>query len=182
MARRADQEDGDHGGDAKGGEARRRWLSLSLKEIAIGLIVTIVGGIALYLIIEAIDGTDEPPKVRIDTAASLVNPSGYDNPAEEYICLVNEGEDAVELTGWELTDAEGIVNVLPLSSLEPRATVRVHPGGGDERADTASDLYGSEGTTWNNGGDTVTLYDADGAEVDSESFAERDDGEVRGDC
>lgn len=160
-------------------ESKSLWV---FKFVIVPLFVAVVGGLAVYFAIELIRDDDAPPKVRIDTAASLLNPAGSDDPSGEYVCLVNEEDSAVDLTGWKLTDAEGVVNVLPQLSLGAHATVRVHPGGGDERADTAVDLYGSEGTTWNNGGDTVTLYDADGEEVDSRPYPERDDGEVRGRC
>ncbi len=155
--------------------------SRAVKLVLAPLLVVVVG----FFVVRGIEGCDEPPPgpdVRIDAAASSVNPEGDEDPAAEYVCLVNEGEEAVSLTGWKLTDAEGIVNSLPQFSLAPRATVRVHPGGGESLADTSHDLYGGKGASWNNGGDTISLFDADGVEVDSRVYPERDDGEVRGTC
>lgn len=133
--------------------------------------------------VKGIEGceSDGPPDVRIDVAASLLNPFN-DTAAAEYICLVSEEDSAVSLTGWKLTDAEGVVSVLPQFSLAPHAKVRVHPGGGNERADTTHDLYGEAGMSWNNDGDTVTLLDSDGRVVDSASYGNREDGEARGTC
>ena len=143
------------------------------------LLVIVVG----YFVLKWIEGpeSDGPPDIRIDAAASLVNPT-TDTAAAEYICLVSEEGSAVSLTGWKLADAEGTVNVLPQFSLGPQARVRIHPGGGDERTDTTHDLYGESGASWNNDGDTVTLLDADGTPVDSVSYGNREDGEVRGTC
>lgn len=143
------------------------------------LLVLVIG----YFVVKWIEGceSDGLPDVLIDVAASLVNPFN-DTPAAEYICLVNEGDSAVRLTGWKLTDAGGVVNVLPQFSLASHARVRVHPGGGDERADTTHDLYSEAGTSWNNDGDTLTLLDSDGTVVDSASYGNREDGEVRGTC
>lgn len=143
------------------------------------LLVLVIG----YFVVKWIEGGENegPPDVRIDIAASRVNPFD-DTAAAEYICLVSEEDSAVSLTGWKLTDAEGAVNVLPQLSLAPRARLRVHPGGGDERADTDHDLYGEAGTSWNNDGDTVTLLDSDGGVVDSAAYGNREDGEVRGTC
>lgn len=136
-----------------------------------------------YFLLKGIEGCggDGGPNVRIDVAASMVNPF-EDTAAAEYVCLVNEGDSAVSLTGWKLSDAERTVNVLPRFSLAPDAKVRVHPGGGGERADTKHDLFGEAGTSWNNEGDTVTLLDSEGAAVDSVTYGNRDDGEVRGNC
>ncbi|HEX8752309.1 MAG TPA: lamin tail domain-containing protein [Solirubrobacterales bacterium] len=136
-----------------------------------------------YFVSKWLEGPEDggPPDVRIDLPASLVNPR-TDTAAAEYVCLVNEGDGAVSLTGWKLTDAEGVVDVLPQFTLPAHAKVRVHPGGGDERTDTRHDLYGEAGTSWNNEGDTVTLLEPDGTVVDSTSYGSRADGEVRGTC
>lgn len=115
------------------------------------------------------------PDVKIDTASSNFNPAGYDRPADEYVCLVNEEDGSVTLTGWELRDAEGTVNVLPHFTLAGGTAVRVHPGRG---SDTRTDLYGTEGNpVWTNGGDSVTLVNEHGETIDSRSYSSTDDGE-----
>lgn len=109
------------------------------------------------------------PDVRIDIVASSINSTGYDKAADEYICLINKG-DRTDLLGWALRDAEGDVNVFSDIALDSGASIRVHPGRG---RNSSTDLYGDEGTPrWNNTGDTVTLYDADGNEIDSQTYGQ----------
>lgn len=127
------------------------------------------------------DGNSKPP-VKIDAAASLVNPARDESGATEYVCLVNKGDSAVDLTGWKLYDAEGVVNELSQFSLPPHGSVRVHPGGGSEH-DTPHDIFGGEDRAlWNNTGDTITLRDAADERVDSQTYSAREDGEVSGIC
>lgn len=109
------------------------------------------------------------PDVRIDLTASRVNAPGYDKAADEFICLVNKGDDA-ELLSWTLRDAEGEVNVLPDLTLEPEQSVRVHPGQG---TNSQTDVYGDKGSPqWNNTADTIALLDDSGNEIDSRAYGQ----------
>lgn len=123
----------------------------------------------------------EEQPVRIDTASSMFNAPGDDDPAEEYVCLVNQADEPVDLLGWVLRDGAGRdVNTLPDFTLAPEAHVRVHPGKG---RNSTTDLFGTGGSpVWTNGGDSVTLLDADGQEIDSQSYGPRDDNEAAGRC
>ncbi|SHH69526.1 lamin tail domain-containing protein [Halobaculum gomorrense] len=87
-----------------------------------------------------------------------------ENLNDEYVVLRNRGHEAVDLSGWTLTDAAGFTYEFPDgASLAADATVTVHVGSGD---DTESDLYwGRSRPTLNNDGETVTLRDANGAVV-----------------
>ncbi len=116
------------------------------------------------------------PEVRIDLPSSVLNAPAYDNPSDEYICLVNAGEMAVNVTGWELREGSGdVVNTIPSLSLAPGAEVRVHPGRGH---DSGHDVFGTSGSpVWTNSGDSVTLVDASGEEIDSAAYGE--EGEHR---
>jgi hypothetical protein len=121
---------------------------------------------------------DCPPDVQVDLASSKFNPPGYDDPASEYVCLVNEDDHAVTLTGWVVRDAERDVNVLPRFTLGSGGAVRVHPGRGTDRS---ADLFGKEGSpVWNNSGDTVTLLDADGEQIDTRSYGATAEGDGGG--
>lgn len=122
----------------------------------------------------------EAPDVRIDIAASQVNSKGYDNAADEYVCLVNMSGGDVDLLGWELRDAEGSVNVLPDVTLAPDQHLRVHPGGGKN---SNADIYGEgEAAVWNNQGDTVTLLDESGNVIDSQTYGSRAAEAVAASC
>lgn len=112
--------------------------------------------------------TPEKPSVRIDAAASLVNPEGDETGGAEYVCLVNDGDNSIDLTDWKLYDSEGVVDELGQFQLPPHGSARV---------------YGSEkASSWNNSGDTITLRDAEDEVVDSRSYSAREDGEVSGSC
>ena len=174
----------------------RGWLKTHWKASLIslaGIIITAaIAEIPTHYIDRLLDGDGghntvtisepPPPRVRIDTEASLINPRGSDQGVGEYVCLVNESGDAVSLTGWKLSDSEGLVNVLSRFSLPPQGSVRVHPGGRPGMADTSHDRYGSRAASWNNSGDTITLLDAEEERVDSQHFGAKDPGEVSGSC
>lgn len=65
------------------------------------------------------------------------------------------------MTGWYLRDNYGWGYTFPQFTLAPRATVRVRTGCG---TNSTADLYWcKDGTAvWNNDGDTVFLFDAEG--------------------
>jgi len=121
------------------------------------------------------------PHVMIDTGASMVNPSGKDNPGDEYVCIVNLEDRRVGMNGWELSDA-GHQNTYTFShfSLAPQQYVRLHSGAG---ADSQTDLYWGKGTAvWDNNGDAVLLVDDSGHRIDMRSYSEREDGVTYGEC
>jgi hypothetical protein len=91
------------------------------------------------------------------------NPDGSDAEGE-YVDLQNLGTATVDITGWTLRDEADTVFTFPSFSLASLAQVRVwvKPG-----VDDATNLYwGRNSAIWNNTGDTATLRDATGNEVD----------------
>jgi formylglycine-generating enzyme required for sulfatase activity len=107
-----------------------------------------------------------PPIVAI-----LVEPEGQQ--ANEYVQIVN-GETPVDMTDWTLEDEDRNIFVFPEFTLEPGATVLVWSGRGD---DTATDLYWGRRPNrgvWDEGGETATLYDAEGQVVSACTYREED--------
>jgi hypothetical protein len=113
-----------------------------------------------------------------------VRPGGFDNTADdgaglvvselnvdpesgklvdEYVELTNDGEEALAMGNWTLSDEEGWEFYFPADfSLESGASVRVHTGDGEW---TDTDLYwGVEYQVWDDE-DTVKLTDANGNEL-----------------
>lgn len=92
-----------------------------------------------------------------------------ENEEEEYVCFENQGDQAVEMAGWTVQDEHGWTYTFPSFTLAPGAAVRVRTGCGE---DTSTDLYWcKDGTAvWNNGGDTVFLYDGAGNLVTQSSY------------
>ncbi|HMI82147.1 MAG TPA: lamin tail domain-containing protein, partial [Solirubrobacterales bacterium] len=149
--------------------SRGDWIGLA------GLLLGIAGTVGGIVHCE-----DHPPAVAISLADSRLNPAEYDDPSDEYVCLVSDDEEPVSLAGWELHGAERRVNVLPRFTLEPGAAVRVHPGRG---TDSARDLYGEEGSPeWRNEGGQITLLDGEGQEVDAVGYGERGQDDGSGEC
>jgi competence protein ComEC len=88
----------------------------------------------------------------------------------EYVVLENTGEESLELSGWQLREGAGRTYTFPDGfSLGPGERVTVYTGSG---TDTDSELYwGQDGPVWNNGGDTLTVIDAEGNTVLEESYS-----------
>jgi len=96
----------------------------------------------------------------VDFTCSQFNSPGDDNDSkeEEYACFTNRGSSSVSMTGWKVVDEFGWTFTFPSFTLSSNSSVRVRTGCG---SNSASDLYWCKGgsAVWNNGGDTVHLYD-----------------------
>ncbi|HKJ58569.1 MAG TPA: lamin tail domain-containing protein [Halobacteriales archaeon] len=91
------------------------------------------------------------------------------NLDEEYVAFENAGEAAIDLSGWRVEDAAGHAYAFADGTeLGPGERLTLRTGSG---SDTAADVYwGSGNPIWNNTGDTVSVFDADGALVLRESL------------
>lgn len=87
----------------------------------------------------------------------------------EWVMLVSEDYEPVQLEGWKLTDeGEKHTYVFPSVTIAPGGQLRVHMWVG---VDNPGDLYvGRRQNWWNNDGDTAYLYDAQGTLVDSHNY------------
>lgn len=145
-----------------------RWRGLSRVSKSVLATVPLAG---LYLAFAGATNWwpfEQPPDLRIDVAASRFNPAGPDDPRDEYVCLVNDGDDSVSLTGWLLRNSHGDVTAVPSYRLGARQGVRVHPGTGDN---SAADLFGTrDSPQWSNSGGSVTVVDDDGRVIDSRAY------------
>lgn len=102
-------------------------------------------------------------QIMIDPDCSQFNAPGNDNQNlnEEYVCLVNPGQEAVDMSGWSISDQYGWIYVIGEFSLDAGAEVKVRSGCGEN---TQVDLFWcrSETAVWNNDGDCVYLNNAAG--------------------
>ena len=91
------------------------------------------------------------------------NPIG-DDGAGEYVELHNIGGAVADLTNWTLRDAKDTIYTFPAFTLDGGAKVKIwNKNGGD----TTTDLYwGRNSAIWNNSGDTATLRDSSGSDID----------------
>ncbi len=91
------------------------------------------------------------------------NTTGED-AKEEYIELVNTGDQTISLTGWSLTDAGGKTKTLELGSVAPNETKRL--------------LRSETGISLNNEGDALVLKDPNGLEIDQTHYGKAPTGET----
>ena len=94
-----------------------------------------------------------------------------DNLNDEYVVFENVGSEALDLTGWTVQDEASKTYQFPDGfSLDAGAQVTLHTGSG---TDTSTDLYwGASSPVWNNGGDTVYVYDDQGNLATSHTYSD----------
>ncbi len=94
-----------------------------------------------------------------------------DNLNDEYVVFENVGSGSLDLTGWTVQDEASKTYGFPDGfSLEAGAQVTLHTGSG---TDTSTDLYwGASSPVWNNGGDTVYVYDDQGTLATSHTYSD----------
>lgn len=91
------------------------------------------------------------------------NAQGNDNHNlnDEYVVLKNNSRRSVTLTGWRLQDEQGAVFTFPTLSVASGATLTLYTGTGE--ANPNEHYWGQRDTAiWNNTGDTLYLYSAEG--------------------
>jgi len=124
----------------------------------------------------------DPDAATFETATATVSESGLalveinadaagndnENLNDEYLVFANRGDEALDLTGWTVTDEADRTYTFDGVELAPGDRVTLHTGSG---TDGDGDVYwGRSGAVWNNGGDTVTVRDAAGQRVLSQSY------------
>jgi micrococcal nuclease len=87
----------------------------------------------------------------------------------EYVIFENTGDEAVDLTGWTVSDEAIHEYAFPAGfKLRPGESVTLYTGDG---TDTNNELYWREdGAVWNNAGDTVTVKNDSGDTVDTYTY------------
>jgi len=108
--------------------------------------------------VEETQKTTTGVSVKVIINAVLPNPSGLE-PDEEWIELYNPSDVSVDISGWRLSDGEGIYVFPQGTILPPKGTLRVY---GRQYNPTGY----SRGLYLANKGDEVYLFDASGNLVD----------------
>ncbi len=85
------------------------------------------------------------------------------NEPDEYVEILNEGSQTVQLGGWTLRDKQNHVFTFPDYSLPAGEMVRVYTN--QVHPDTGGFSYNTTTPVWNNGGDCAELRDPSGALV-----------------
>lgn len=90
----------------------------------------------------------------------------HENPNGEWVDLVNDGSETVDLAGFTLKDEANHIFTFPAVSLEPGQVLRLYSGRGRDTDDVL--YWGQSGdSVWNNDGDTAFLRDPQGRLVDT---------------
>ena len=95
----------------------------------------------------------------------------YNYSTIEHVRLANQGTAAQDMGGWSVNGSKGDERyVFPGGYLLPAgAEVRLHSGTGGIDAPPA-DIYWTIKNVWNNDGETVYLWNAQGGQMDSYSY------------
>ena len=114
------------------------------------------------------DGGSTDGRLRVVTVHADAEGSDNDNLDDEYVTLGSTAETGLDLSGWTVTDEAGKTYTFGDVTLTPGEQVTLHTGSG---TDGDGDVYwGRGGAVWNNGGDTITVRDADGTVVAERSY------------
>ena len=109
------------------------------------------------------------------------NPKGKDTPDslnQEYIVLENMGDNTVSLAGWKIMDntrtgeRRHTYTFDEKITLKPRDQIVLHSGSSKDSETKGKQPrwnlhWGKHAFIWNNEGDTATLFDDQGKEMDS---------------
>lgn len=114
----------------------------------------------------------DPTAIQINEL--LPDPSGTDR-GQEFVEIVNTGEEVVSIEDWTITDSQGHIRHTFSGRLQPLgALVLFDEGNHDDVPGAVSSTTGY--LSLNNGGDTITLRDADGDTVDAFTYEHSDTG------
>jgi hypothetical protein len=112
--------------------------------------------------------TPEPLIPDVQLSHIEYNPPGLDSEGE-YVDIRSFETDSVDMTGWTLRDEVNTVFTFPAFTLAGQASVRIWIRSG---SNDAGNLYwGRNSATWNNDGDTATLRNSSGQQVDQCSYS-----------
>ena len=102
---------------------------------------------------------EQPPSLSAELKLSLEAVVGVGDLSLEYILIRNNGEEAVNLAGWQLVGQEGEVYTFPNLRLNRDGAVRLYSKSG---TDSVIELYwGAEKALWSSG-DELSLKDPAG--------------------
>jgi micrococcal nuclease len=112
-------------------------------------------------------GLWEPANVQVRIRTIVYDAPGPDdqNPNGEWVELVTDGSQPVDLGGFTLKDEANHIYTFNAVKLNPGQRLRLHSGAGTD--DDSSLFWGLvDDAVWNNGGDTAYLRDRQGRLAD----------------
>ena len=105
----------------------------------------------------AIVGTTSPNSR--DITVDIVGVIGAGSLPDERMIIRNNGTQTLDMTGWSLSDANGLAYTFPQLTLYPGVNMQLHTKSGK---DSPTDLYWGLGSPVWNSGELAALYDGQG--------------------
>lgn len=94
--------------------------------------------------------------------------SDLTNMNGEFVVITNNGNSAIDMTGWSIKDEATHIYKFENAELKPHEDLTLYTGAGQ---DSELSLYwNSKEPVWNNDGDTAFLFDAEGNLISAVSF------------
>jgi competence protein ComEC len=91
------------------------------------------------------------------------------NLNDEYVVLKNTGDQPLDLSGWRVKDDDGhVYEFRDGFTLDVGETVTLHTGTGTQTDDHR--FWWADEPVWDNGGDTISVYDDGGQKVYERSY------------
>jgi hypothetical protein len=116
-------------------------------------------------------GPDGTSAANVTVGSVTRDPPGPNTPRmlnKEVVSLTSTAKSTIDLTGWNLTDGEGVSYTFPSGSVICQyVVISLHSGRG---ANTDTDFYADWGWRWDNQGDTVRIHNAEGRLVATCSY------------
>ncbi|MCP3974968.1 MAG: hypothetical protein GY720_10795 [bacterium] len=113
------------------------------------------------------DACDDPAEYAVTVADIEYDPAGRDweNKADEWVTIRNNGEEPIELSDWILRDESSSHRYeFPAGEvLDAGGELRIRTGCGNDGGDDR--FWCADDAVWSNGGDTVILQTASGTVV-----------------
>ncbi|EMA49282.1 competence-like protein [Halococcus morrhuae DSM 1307] len=114
-------------------------------------------------------GVNESGPFEVTTIHADAEGDDRENLNDEYLVLENTGSTSLDVSGWTVKDGSSREYTISSGTvIEAGETLTLHTG---EGTDAGNDLYwGSGSAIWNNGGDTITVTNAQDEQVLKEEY------------
>ena len=118
-------------------------------------------------------------EIHADPDGSLAGDANGDGvrsaTGDEFVEILNSRTEAVDISGWTISDGSGVQFTFPANTVLPPREAAVVFGGGTPTGDFGNAaanglVFTASGLSLNNGGDTVTLADDQGATVQTTTY------------
>lgn len=105
----------------------------------------------------------------VEVVANSSTGSGYGNNSQEHVVIVNNEPSEINLEGWKIQNNNPASYTFEDVSVPADSKLRVYSSEKEDVEFSGNAVYDT-GLTWENGGDTATLFNSEGAKVEERSY------------